>query len=136
MAHKSYEHKHMSGAAAVRNEVCQQVRDVVALVDGNRKAAIAFASKALNLPFDRVRRMYYGQARMIHAHEADQIRAYVQAAQELIEARASYEALRSNYLANAHPSLLRLAPPELAADEISAAAQEAVAADKTREPVR
>lgn len=123
MAHKSCERRHMSDAVAVRDEMQQRVREVAALADGNRKAALAFAAKVLSLPFDRVRRLYYGQARRIEAHEADKIRAYVTAAQKLIQARAEYEALRSEFVANAHPALVRLAPRELAEDEVSREAE-------------
>jgi hypothetical protein len=94
----------MSDAATVRNELCQQVRDVVALAESNRKAGIAFAAKVLNLPFDRVRRLYYGQARRIEAHE---IRAYVEQASALIQARADYEAQRAGFLRN-HPALVKV----------------------------
>lgn len=121
----------MSGAVAVRDEVQQRVREVVALADGNRKSAIAFAARVLNLPFDRVRRMYYGQARMIHAHEADQIRAYVTAAQELIEARAAYEAQRASFL-KSHPALARFAPRPLPRTPALEEAEQAVAADERR----
>lgn len=122
----------MSCAATVRDEMQQRVREVAALAEGNRKAALAFAAKVLNMPFDRVRRLYYGQARRIDAHEADQIRAYITAAQKLIQARADYEAQRRDYLAHAHPALVCLAPRELGADEVSQAAQEAVATPNGR----
>lgn len=125
----------MSGAAAVRNEMQQRVREVAALAEGNRKAALAFAARVLNMDFDRVRRIFYGQARRIEAHEADQIRAYVTAAQKLIQARAEYEALRKEFVTNAHPALVRVSPSKLAEDEVSQAAQEAVVADKARRPL-
>lgn len=125
MAHKSCERRHMSDAAIVRDDICRKVRDVVALGDGNRKSAFAFAARVLNLPFDRVRRLYYGQARRIEAHEADQIRAYVQAAEKLIRAREEYGALRQQFLSNAAPSLARLVPPPAREDEVSQAAREA-----------
>ena len=118
MVHKSYERRHMSDAATVRDDLFQKVRDVVSLSDGNRKAAIAFAAKALNLPFDRVRRLYYGQARRIEAHEADQIRAYVAAAEKLIQARADYESQRQAFL-KYNPTLCRLVPNAPAADEVA-----------------
>lgn len=117
MAHKSCERRHMSGAAAVRNEMQQRVRDIAALADGNRKAAIAFAAKVLNLPFDRVRRLYYGQARRIEAHEADRIRAYVEAAAKLIEARADYEKQRREFVER-HPVLSRLAAASVSRVEV------------------
>lgn len=135
MVHKRCEVKHMSGAAAVRNEMQQRVREVAALAEGNRKAALAFAARVLNMDFDRVRRIFYGQARRIEAHEADQIRAYVTAAQKLIQARAEYEALRKEFVTNAHPALVRVSPSKLAEDEVSQAAQEAVVADKARRPL-
>ena len=104
----------------------QRVREITALADGNRKAAIAFAARVLHMPFDRVRRIFYRDAARIEAHEADRIRAYVQAAEKLIKARADYEKQRSAYLADAHPALVCLAPGELAEDEVSQAAQKTV----------
>jgi hypothetical protein len=101
----------MSSAEIVRNEMQQSVREIAALADGNRKAAIAFAARALNMPFDRVRRIFYRDAYRIEAHEADRIRAYIQAAHDLIEARADYEKQRREFVER-HPvlSLLGAAP--------------------------
>jgi hypothetical protein len=114
-------------AEAVRAEMRQHVSAIAALApEDNRKAALTFAAKVLRLPFARVKCLFYGEARRIDAHEADQVRAYVQAAQQLIEARADYEAQRIAYLANAHPALVHLAPRPSVPDEISEAAEEAV----------
>lgn len=126
MAHKPCERKHMSGAIATRDELFQRVREVVGLGDGNRKAAIAWAAKVLDLPFDRVRRLYYGQARRIEAHEADQIRAYVEQASALIQSRAEFEALREAFIRN-RPSLARLVPPALPRTQAIEEAEQAVA---------
>jgi hypothetical protein len=99
---------------ASRDEMQQHVKAVVALApQDNRKSALSFAAKALRLPFGRVRELFYGNARRIEAHEADQIRAYVIAAQELMEARADYEARRKEFLGGATPFMARLAPPAL-----------------------
>lgn len=133
MVHKSCGPKHMSGATAVRHEMQERVREIAALADGNRKAAIAWAAKVLNLPFDRVRRLYYGQARRIEAHEADQIRAYVEQASALIQSRADFEAQRAAFIRN-RPALARLVPPALARTQALEEAEQAVAADKTRRP--
>ena len=111
-------------AEAVRDEMRQHVESVVALAPESRKAGLTLAAKILRLPIGRVRSLFYGEARRIDAHEADQIRAYVTAAQKLIQARADYEAKRIAYLANAHPALVRLAPRELVSDEVSREAEE------------
>lgn len=104
----------MSCAAEVRTEMQRHVRAITALApEDSRKAAISFAANVLRMPFDRVRRLFYGQARRVEAHEADRIRAYVEAAHKLIEARAAYESLRAEYLAEAGPVMRRLAPPAL-----------------------
>lgn len=116
-------------AEGIRCEMQEKVRDVVGLAaDDSRKAALAFAARVLNLPFDRVRRLFYGQARRIEAHEADQIRAYVEAATKLIEARADYERQRRAFLAEAHPALVRLAPREIVAEEVSETVSESTVA--------
>jgi site-specific DNA-cytosine methylase len=104
MSHKRCEGAQMSCAAEVRTEMQQHVRAIAALApEDSRKAALSFAANVLRMPFDRVRRLFYGQARRVEAHEADQIRAYVEAAHKLIEARAKYEADRAAFLATAGP---------------------------------
>ena len=111
-------------ADAVRKEMRGHVEAVASLApNDSRKAALAFAAKLLRLPFGRARSLYYGEARRIDAHEADQIRAYVAAAQKLIQARADLEALRDEFVAHASPALACLAPRELAADEVSREAE-------------
>lgn len=100
---------------AVRDEMRGHVRAVAALAqEDGCKSALSFASRVLGLPFWRVKKLYYGEANRIDAHEADQIRAYVQAAEKLIQARADYEAKRAQFLAEAHPALGRMVPPPLA----------------------
>lgn len=109
-------------ADAVRNEMRQHVKDVAALAPNNgRKDALRFAANILRLPYGRVKSLFYGEARRIDAHEADQIRAYVQAATELIEARADYEKQRADFLAT-HPRLACLLPRALEGQEVSEAA--------------
>jgi hypothetical protein len=106
-------------AEAVRDEMRQRVRDIAALApEDSRKAALAFAARVLRLPFGRVKCLYYGEARRIDAHEADQIRAYVHAASKMMEARADYERQRREFLAQAHSALVRLAPPPLRGTEV------------------
>lgn len=98
----------------VRNEMQGHIGSLVALApEDSRKAALSWASRILGLPFGRVRSLYYGEARRIDAHEADQIRAYVQQAHTLIEARAEYEAKRQAFLRD-NSRLVRLYPPSLA----------------------
>jgi len=114
-------------AEAVRSEMRQHVSAIAALApEDSRKAALAFAAKVLRLPVGRVKCLFYGEARRIDAHEADQVRAYVQAAQQLIDSRAAYEKQRAEFVAS-HPRLARLAPRPLVPDEVSEAAEEAVA---------
>lgn len=115
MSEKQSERREMSFTAeAVRSEMRQRVRDIAALApDDSRKAALSFTASVLRLPYDRVRRLFYGEARRVEAHEADQIRAYCEAAQKLIDARAEYEAKRAEFLRSARPALARLSPPTL-----------------------
>lgn len=117
-------------AEAVRAEMQGHVKRVAALAaEDGRKAALRFAAGVLKIPYGRVRSLFYGEARRIDAHEADQIRAYVEAAHKLIQARAEYEALRVQYLAAAHPNLARFAPRPLADDAVSQEAEQAVTGD-------
>lgn len=105
-------------AEATCAEMRQHVSSLVALApNDSRKAAIRFAAGILRLPYSRVKRLFYGEARRVEAHEADQIRAYVEAATKLIEARESYERQRREFLSN-HPRLARLAPPAVARTEV------------------
>ena len=117
----------MQAAEVVRDEMREHVRNVVALSTESRKTALYFAAKVLGLPVCRVEAMFYRKARTIHAHEADQIRAYVEAAHNLIEKRAEYERQRAAFVGEAHLSLVRLAPAPLVGTEVSeAASKEAV----------
>lgn len=136
MSEKLSENSEMSSAAeAIRSEMRERVRLVAALSpEPRRKAALRFAAMVLRLPHDRVRRLFYGEARRIEAHEADQIRAYVAAAEKLIEARERYEAERRALLAEAHQGVVRLAPRALGSKTLQACeeAAAAVAARGTR----
>lgn len=101
-------------AETVSAEMQAHVGSVVALSpEKSRKEALNFAAALLKLPFCRVKSLFYGEARRIEAHEADQIRAYVYAAQKLIEARADYEKQRKEFLESASPNMARLVPPEV-----------------------
>lgn len=112
-------------AEAVCDEMQGHVSRLVSLSPGeSRKAAIRFAAGILHLPYSRVKRLFYGEARRIEAHEADQIRAYVEAATRLIEARGEYERQRQQFL-SAHPTLARLAPGPVGGTDVQAAAEEA-----------
>lgn len=118
-------------AAAVREEMQQHVRAVAALApDDGRKSAFAFAAGVLGLPYPRVRALFYGLAGRIDAHEADQIRAYVQQAEALIKARQDYEQRRQEFLANAPRFMARLVPPALPAVVVQGEEAEGVAADR------
>ena len=95
-------------------EMRAHVRTITALApEDGRKAALRFAAMVLRLPFYRVKKLYYGEARRVDAHEADRIRAYVDQAQDLIQKRAAYEAERLAFLKAAHPTLARLSPPSI-----------------------
>src|ERR1700722_10152096 len=61
------------------------------------KAAIRRASRRLDIPFSRVRDIWYGDARRIDAHEMDQLRRVARQA-ELAQAAAAIEFLRSKIL--------------------------------------
>lgn len=114
-------------AEAVREEMQGHISSLVALVpEGSRKTALSYAARVLGLPFGRVRSLYYGEARRIDAHEADKVRAYVQAAQKLIDARADYERQRLDFLA-ANPALARFAPGPLPRTQALEEAEQAVA---------
>ena len=100
-------------AERVAAEMRGHVSNVVALCPGeSRKQALAYAAKLLRLPLSRVKCLFYGEARRIEAHEADQIRAYVQQAEDLFKAQRKYEQDRLDYI-SAHPIMGRLAPPSL-----------------------
>lgn len=112
-------------AAATRAEMQQHVRSVASLAPSEgRKAAIAFAASILKLPYGRVRSLFYGLAGRIDAHEADQIRAYVKHAEQIIEARDKYEDERRQFLANIPSFMARLSAPSLADAPIAPDAQE------------
>lgn len=112
-------------AEAVRDELTGNVKALVDSAPGATvKERLRSAARYLGLPFSRVQDYWHGEVRRIEAHEADQIRAYYQAAQELIEARQAYDQLRRDFLQN-HPRLSRLVPGPLEADEVSAAAEAA-----------
>ena len=114
-------------AEAVRAEMQRHIGAIAALApEDSRKAALAFVARVLRLPVGRVKCLFYGEARRIDAHEADQVRAYVQAAQQLIDSRAAYEKQRAEFVAS-HPRLARLVPRPAVPDEVSQAAEAAVA---------
>ena len=63
------------------------------------KAAIRRASQRLELPFSRVRDIWYGDARRINADEMDQLRRAAKEA-EIAEAIAAIEFLKEKLLAS------------------------------------
>jgi hypothetical protein len=63
------------------------------------KAAIRRASQRLNIPFSRVRDIWYGDARRIDAEEMDRFRREAEKA-ELARAVAAIEFLRNKILAS------------------------------------
>ncbi len=117
-------------AEATRQEMRSAITTVVHLApDTSRKVALRFAAMVLGLPYDRVKRFFYGEARSIAAHEADQVRAYIQAAEKLIEARVAYEKTRDEFVAT-HPRLARLAPVPVDTPAIQEARETVAAAQK------
>lgn len=100
-------------ADITRAELRQRVLDIAATApEESRKAALRFTAGVLRLPYSRIKAWFYDEVRRVEAHEADQIRAYFEAATKLIEARAEYEAKRRSFLAT-HPALARFAPGPL-----------------------
>lgn len=103
-----------------REEMRGHLRVIARMTDEpNRKAALAFAARVLEMPYWRVSEIFYGRARRIEAHEADRIRAFVWQADKVIKARAKLEAERRAFLAEAPAFMGRLAPaaiPEMAAE--------------------
>ena len=63
------------------------------------KAAIRRASQRLDMPFSRVRDIWYGDARRIDAHEMDKLRQEAEKA-ELAQAVAAIEFLKNKILAS------------------------------------
>ena len=63
------------------------------------KAAVRRASQRLEIPFSRVRDIWYGDARRINADEMDQLRREAEKA-ELAQAVAATEFLRNKILAS------------------------------------
>ena len=63
------------------------------------KAAVRRASQRLDIPFSRVRDIWYGDARRINADEMDQLRREAEKA-ELAQAVAAIEFLRNKVLAS------------------------------------
>lgn len=126
----------MPTADIVHGELRGHVRSIVEISTDSRKTALAFAAKVLGLPFSRVKKLYYGEPLAVRAHEADMIRAYVEAAHKLIETKEHYDALRRQYLAAAPPALARFAPRALPNDEVSQAAQAAVDGAAEAAPVK
>lgn len=130
--------KMQNAAEAVRAEISEHVTTIVGFAPGDsRKAAIAWAARVLGMTYSRVRTLLYGTAEP-WAHEADKIRAYVTAAQKLIEARDAYDATRREYLclAASDPRLLAKTPDPLPRTPLSEVAEVVVAvADGTAEHV-
>jgi hypothetical protein len=67
------------------------------------KAAVRRASQRLNIPFSRVRDIWYGDARRIDAEEMDRLRQVAENA-ELAQAVAGIEVLRSRALESNLPA--------------------------------
>lgn len=119
-------------AEAVRERLTEQVKEIVEVSPGNSvKERLRTAARYLGMPFSRVQDYLYGEVRLPPAHEADQIRAYYQAARELVEARNAYEERRSRFLRN-HPNFARFVPSALEDDELSAEAGAAAASELAR----
>jgi hypothetical protein len=113
-----------------REATCAEMQGHVARIVSvapadSRKAAISFAAKVLRISYSRCKKLFYGEPLRVEAHEADQIRAYVTAAQKLIEARDAYDATRREYLclASSDARLLAKTPDPLPRTPLSEVAE-------------
>jgi hypothetical protein len=112
-AAKSPSFSHASSIDEARTLVrrCAEPRPAGDLV----KVAIFRASRRLDIPFSRVRDIWYGDARRIEAHEMDRLRRVARQA-ELAQAAAAIEFLRSKILTS----------PSSASDEVFTSLQAAL----------
>jgi len=79
-------------AETVRTELIAKIRELVNIAPGNTvKERLRATARHLDLPFSRVQNFWYDEAHKIEAHEADRIRAYYEAAKEIVDAKAEYE---------------------------------------------
>lgn len=119
-------------AEAVSAELTASIKTLVEVEPGGTvKERTRSTARHLGMPFGRIRKYFYGEVVCPPAHEADQIRAYYNAAQELIEARKAYEKLRGDFLRD-NPSLARFAPGPLKDTDISNAARLAAESELAR----
>lgn len=119
----------MPTAAAVRAEMTGKVRQLAGTsTETSVKGRLRALARHLGLSPGRIAKYWYGLIPCPPAHEADQIRAYYQAAQELIEARAAYEKRRDNFVRD-HRNLA-FAVPSPIVDMALATPPASVVADK------
>lgn len=119
----------MPTAAAVRAEMIGKVRQLAGTsTETSVKGRLRALARHLGLSPGRTAKYWYGLIPCPPAHEADQIRAYYKAAQELIEARAAYEKRRENFLRD-HRNLAFVVPDPIA-DVAGATTPAAIVADK------
>jgi hypothetical protein len=113
-------------AEAVREELTGRVRELARTSpEESVKGRLRWLARHIGLPASRIAKYWYGLVPSPPAHEADQIRAYYTAAQELIRARQEYEKRRGELL-QTHSRMAFLAPPALCDTAISNEAMAAV----------
>ncbi len=116
-------------AEAVSVELTGSIQELVQVApERNQKARLSAVARHIGLPVGRIRKYYYGEIVCPPAHEADAIRFYRRAAQELLASRNKYEEQRARFLA-AYPAMARFAPGPLRADEVSSEAEDAAESD-------
>jgi len=97
-------------AAAVSEEITSAVKVLVKASPGlSVKERLRTLARHIGLPVGRVADYWYGEVRCPPAHEADLIRAYYKAADELVNAKAEHEKRFSDFIRN-HPNLAFLVP--------------------------
>jgi hypothetical protein len=100
-------------AEVVREELQSHIKDLAQTsLEPSVKGKLRDLARHIGLSAGRVSKYFYGEVPTPPAHEADQIRAYYEAAIDLIEARKAYAARRESFLTN-YPRLARLYPPAL-----------------------
>jgi hypothetical protein len=119
-------------AAAVSEEMATRIRELTyTSPEPSVKGRLRDIARHIDMSTSRVEKYFYGLVPTPPAHEADQIRAYYEAAIELIEARKSYAAQRERFLRN-HSRLAWLYPPTLNDTALSNEAAVAAASELAR----
>lgn len=99
MSQKFWQRRKMATADSVMDEIRGHLRSVAGRDHKTVERAIECAARALDIPFSRAWSIWYGKARQILAHEADNIRARAQVARqrEIERTRANLARLEAEY---------------------------------------